>query len=80
MKDLPETKARIFKIPATQITEKSFGQKLYANLVMLGAIIKITNIINEKSMEKAIIDSVPKKDKGINIRAFKEGLKLTASI
>ena len=73
VKNVPETKARTFKIPVTQIAEKSFGEKLYANMLMLGALAKITEIVSEKSMEKAIMNTVPEKALSTNLQAYKKG-------
>lgn len=73
--NIPETKATIVKIPATQIAETSCGERLCANIVMLGALTKATKIVGEKSMEKAIGNSVPKKAAATNLLAFKKGLE-----
>jgi len=73
VKSVPKIEARIFKIPATEISQKVFGQKLYANTVMLGALTKITNIVSEKALEKAIRDTVPEKAVAINLQAHKKG-------
>jgi len=70
---IPEIDAKIFKIPATETAETSFGQKVYANMIMLGALTKITNMISEESMEKAIREIVPKKSIAVNIQAYKRG-------
>jgi 2-oxoglutarate ferredoxin oxidoreductase subunit gamma len=72
--NIPETKATVVKIPATQISETSCGEKLYANIVMLGALTRDTKIVSGKSMEKAIENSVPKKATATNLLAFKKGL------
>jgi len=76
VKSVPKIKAKIFKIPATETSEKTFGQKLYANIIMLGALAKITNIVSEKALEKAIRDTVPEKAVAINIQAYKKGKTL----
>jgi len=73
--NIPETKATVVKIPATQISEISCGERLYANIVMLGALTKATKIVSGKSMEKAIENSVPKKAAATNLLAFKKGLE-----
>jgi 2-oxoglutarate ferredoxin oxidoreductase subunit gamma len=70
VKHLPETKAKVFRVPATKTAE------IYANVAMLGALTKITGIVKEKAIEKAIADSVPETAREANINAFKEGLKL----
>ena len=76
VKKIPKTNAKIFKIPATQIAEVSFGQKIYANMIMLGALTQIMNIVSDKSMEKAIRDSLPEKSIAVNIQAYKRGRSL----
>ena len=39
---MPETKARVHKLPLTETAKKAFGEAMYANMVMLGAFTKIT--------------------------------------
>jgi len=77
VKKIPEIKAKIFKIPATEYAEKTFGARIYANMLMLGALTKITKIVSEKAIEKAIEDTVPKKVANINKQAYRKGRKLT---
>jgi len=76
VESIPETKAKIFKIPATQIAKQTFGASLYANMIILGALTKITSIVHEESMEKAIKESLPEKAAEANINGFKKGLRL----
>ena len=79
VKRLPETKAKIFRIPATKTAEKLLKSRLYANIVILGALTKITGIVKEKAVEKAITDSVPETAREANISVFREGLKLVVA-
>jgi 2-oxoglutarate ferredoxin oxidoreductase subunit gamma len=76
VKKIPETKAKIFKIPATEHAEKTFGDKIYANLLMLGTLTKMTSIVSEKAMKKAIQDAVAKNIVNINKEAYKKGKQL----
>jgi len=78
VKEMPKVKAKVFKIPATKTAEKVLKSSLYANVVMLGALTKITGILTEKAIEKAITDSVPETAREINLSGFREGLKLVA--
>jgi len=73
---IPETKAKFFKIQASEIAEKTFGAKIYANMIMLGALNKITKIVNDNSMKRAIRDTVPKKAITVNMQAYKKGKEL----
>jgi len=76
VENVPKIKARIFKIPATETSTKVLGEKLYANMIMLGALVKITGMVNEESMEKVISDTFPEKFVSINIEAYKKGKEL----
>jgi len=76
VKTIPHIKAKIFKIPATEKSEEEFGTKTYANMIMLGALTKIINVVTEKAMEKAIEDTIEKTAQSINKKAFEKGRKL----
>jgi 2-oxoglutarate ferredoxin oxidoreductase subunit gamma len=73
---IPETKAKVYKIPITETTKKTFGEAMFANMLMLGALVKITRLVTVQSMEKAIKENVPKKTVETNINAFRKGLEL----
>lgn len=79
VKDVPETSARVFKIPASEMSEKTFGEKLYANMIMLGALVKTTSIVSGNALENAIRDTVTKKSVSINIEAYVKGKVFAAS-
>lgn len=76
VKKVPKIKARIFRVPATEVAAKTLGEKLYANMIMLGALNKITKIVDENSMKKAIKDTVPENAINANIQAYKKGKEL----
>jgi 2-oxoglutarate ferredoxin oxidoreductase subunit gamma len=67
----------ILPIPATSIADKEMGNIIVANLIILGALIKETNLLSVDSMEKAIEVSVPKKATALNLSAFRRGLQLS---
>jgi len=75
VKELPKIKAEVFKVPATRIAEAELGSKIYANVVMLGALTKITGMLSKRAVEKAITDIVPKEAKENNLNGFKKGFE-----
>lgn len=76
VKRIPETKTRTFKVPATENAEKTLGAKIYANMIILGALTKATGVISENSMERAIEDAVDKKDTEMDKQAYMKGREL----
>ena len=68
----PMKNVRIYEVPATRIAEQ-LGKKIVANMVMIGAIIAITEIVDNQSIEKAIASNVPRGTEKLNIEAFERG-------
>jgi 2-oxoglutarate ferredoxin oxidoreductase subunit gamma len=73
---IPEVKAKTYKVPAVETARKAFGESLFANMVILGALVKITQIVSVASMEKSIRESVSEKTLEANLNAFRKGLQL----
>ena len=63
---------RVFRVPATKIAEE-VGKSLVANVVMLGALTSITNLVSPKSMKKSILSTIPRGTEKLNSEAFKRG-------
>ena len=62
----------LYKIPATTLA-KEMKEKRVVNLIMLGALIKITDIVSKESVIKSISDTVSEKYIDLNISAFQKG-------
>ncbi|MCK9150397.1 2-oxoacid:ferredoxin oxidoreductase subunit gamma [Methanobacterium alcaliphilum] len=67
---------KYYKAPATRTAEKEVGLSIVANIVMIGAITKITNVISIEAAENAIKDSVPPGTESKNLSAFEAGVAL----
>ena len=62
----------IYSIPATRKAEE-LGQKMMANIIILGFATAITNIISIDAACNAVTDSVPTGTEELNINAFNKG-------
>lgn len=72
---------RILRIPSTQIAESEFKSATTANMIMLGALIGIIDIISEESVMNSLLDLMEQLDlkdsvKEKNIQALIRGIKL----
>ncbi len=68
----PRDNIQIFSIPATRFAEE-LGNRIMANVVMLGFFTAVTGLVSKKGMEKAVVDSVPKGVVERNLEAFEKG-------
>jgi len=65
----------LFRISATKSAEE-LGTRIVANVVMLGAMREISNIVTYEAMEKAMLEIVPKATHHLNKSALSLGRKL----
>lgn len=65
-------KVRIYRVPATKIAEQ-LGRRIVANIVMLGAFVAITKLLDENAIKESIRENIPKGTEELNLAAFEEG-------
>ncbi|MEM1589209.1 MAG: 2-oxoacid:acceptor oxidoreductase family protein [Candidatus Bathyarchaeia archaeon] len=69
----PLESLKLVKVPATKIASSEFGRPMVANMVMLGALVALTNIVTMESLIKSIKISVSRETEEVNIAALKKG-------
>ncbi|MGA2121247.1 MAG: 2-oxoacid:acceptor oxidoreductase family protein [Methanoregula sp.] len=67
---------RCIEVPATREAKQTLKKDIVANIVMLGALIASTHIVEGEALKKAILDSVPKGTEDLNLKAMQLGLQL----
>ena len=63
----------IIKIPIYDTAVQKFGKPMGANIVALGAINGLLNLVTRESLLEAVFDRVPKGTKDINLQALEAG-------
>jgi 2-oxoglutarate ferredoxin oxidoreductase subunit gamma len=71
----PPVACKIIKVPAMR-TADNLGRRMIANMVMLGALIKISGLIEQEAIEKAVADMVPANTIELNKEAIETGSNL----
>jgi 2-oxoglutarate ferredoxin oxidoreductase subunit gamma len=79
VKNAPEGNFKVYSFPITNIAEDEIGKKIVANIIALGVIVKLSNIISENAVINAIRARVPKGTEETNIKAFKHGIELVST-
>jgi len=64
----------IYPIRANRIAEE-LGRRVVTNIVTLGALAALTNVLPVEALEEAVLRSVPQKALDVNKEAFKRGLE-----
>jgi 2-oxoglutarate ferredoxin oxidoreductase subunit gamma len=64
--------ARLFRVPATRMAE-NLGKRIVSNMVMVGAIVALTEVVEVEAVEKAIAKYTPRGTEKLNVDAFRSG-------
>lgn len=69
-----------YEIPFTRIAREKFHKEMVANIVALGAIAKLTNIVSPKAIEAAVLARVPKGTERLNRDALRAGMRAAKKV
>jgi len=73
-KEHPLTKA-FYRLPLIKTADK-LGNRIVTNIVTLGCVCAITEVVNKENLLKAVKANVPEKFLDLNIKAFAEGYRI----
>ncbi|NMA87111.1 MAG: 2-oxoacid:ferredoxin oxidoreductase subunit gamma [Tissierellia bacterium] len=67
---------KIYSIPILETATENLKKPMVANIVALGTIYELTKIVSKESLEKAVLDRVPRGTEELNKKALEAGFKL----
>jgi 2-oxoglutarate ferredoxin oxidoreductase subunit gamma len=73
VQEIPPNIKQKYTIPATSIARNQVKAAVTANMVMLGALCKVTQVVGRTALEQAIQKAVPKGKEQLNLEAFNLG-------
>jgi 2-oxoglutarate ferredoxin oxidoreductase subunit gamma len=74
----PETGFRVVRLPFAALARGRLGRSIAANIVALGAIVRLSGAVTEHAAERAILARVPAGTEEVNRKAFRLGLEAVA--
>ena len=73
VKTVPEGNFRVVKIPIMRTAKEEVGREIVANVVALGAMIALTDVVSRETGEKAVLAKVPEAFLDLNKKAYSIG-------
>ena len=73
VKNEPKGNFKIYKFPITRTAKEEVGREIVANVVALGAMIALTDVVKRDSGEKAVLSKVPEAFLDLNKKAYSMG-------
>jgi 2-oxoglutarate ferredoxin oxidoreductase subunit gamma len=75
----PAIKAKTVSVPILETTKK-IGKTIVTNIVALGVVVGISGIVRPDTLEKAVLNRVPKGTEELNTAALRAGLELASQV
>lgn len=72
---IPRGEFRLVRVPFDTLAREKVGKAIVANIVALGAIVRLSKAVTEQAAEKAILARVPRGTEDLNRTAFRVGLE-----
>ncbi len=76
VKNIALISTKVYELPFTEIALEKLGTSLPTNIVTLSFLVRISGIVSEKSLKKAIENNVKKAYLELNLKAMKLGFDL----
>lgn len=73
VKDEPKGNFKIYKFPIIRTAKEEVGREIVGNVVALGAMIALTDVVGRDSGEKAVLAKVPEAFLDLNKKAYSMG-------
>lgn len=71
---VPGEVKRIYRVPATRLAEEKCGNRMVANIIMLGVVVKETGLISIEALRSTIQERLSPKLREINLKALEVAL------
>jgi 2-oxoglutarate ferredoxin oxidoreductase subunit gamma len=75
---VPTTRA--IKVPITAIAEQATGRRITANIVALGLIVGLTDVVSREAVRQSVVARAPRGTEELNIKALDAGYTLAQNI
>jgi len=73
VKTAPEGDFIIYRLPIMRMAKEDIGREIVANVIALGAVIGMTNVVSKDAGEEAVMRRVPPAFKELNQKAYNLG-------
>lgn len=71
---------KIYRVPVLDVAKVQLGKPIVSNIVALGALVKLTHVVSLESLERAVLNRVPRGTEELNKRALSAGVTAAAQI
>lgn len=76
VRELPEVDGTVYILPISVTAKEQAGRELVANVVALGAMVRLTGIVSREALTQALLSRIPRGTEELNRKALDLGWQL----
>jgi len=80
VRDRPGTGGAVYALPISSTAREQVGREMVANVVALGAMVRITGIVSRRALAEALLARIPRGTEELNLKALETGWQLAEKI
>lgn len=69
----PEHEPKSLSIPASRMAREELSRPIVANIIMLGFLAAVSDVVSQRALKDAILSSIPAGTESMNMKAFELG-------
>lgn len=76
VQNLPKVDATVFTLPISVTAREQAGREMVANVVALGAMVRLTGVVSRSALNEALLSRIPRGTEELNRKALDLGWRL----
>lgn len=77
---LPAGESRLHALPITELARERLGREIVANIIAVGTIVALSQVVSRSAIETAVLRRVPKGTEDLNRRALALGFAVAEEV
>ncbi|MDX1763161.1 MAG: 2-oxoacid:acceptor oxidoreductase family protein [bacterium] len=72
---IPDGDFRAYGVPIFRFAEEKIGKRIVGNIIALGLVVGLTQVVSRKAIEEAVLSRVPRGTEELNLKALDLGFE-----
>lgn len=70
---IPKGNFTVYSLPIFELAQEKIGKLIVANIIALGVVVGLTDVVSRKAIEEAVLARVPRGTEELNVKALQVG-------
>ncbi len=72
---IPEGDFGVYRVPIFELAREKIGKRIVANMIALGVVVGLTEVVSKSAIEEAVLSRVPRGTEDLNLTALRLGFE-----